>query len=912
MSGGDQDRLHQLFDAALDATGAAREALLEETAREDPDLAAELRRLLARFTEEEDFLEDSPFPNLASMVPKDRLDDWDRPAEDLPTLDMKRMPEVTAAWREPEQIGEYQILEKIGEGGMGAVYLARQARPERKVALKLIHRNKVNPTFLARFEREYRVLAMMNHNNIARIYEAGQTADGDPFFTMEYVAGASITQFCREHDLDLAEKVRLFMQVCEGVQHAHQKAVVHRDLKPNNIMVTLENGRAVIKLIDFGIAKDLSIEETALQTQTGAFMGTPVYMSPEQIASGSSGDTRGDVYALGVILYELLTGLPPIDPASVRDRSLFEMLEHYKSTDPPRPSRRLRDAASEEIQREVSLHLRGDLDWVVMKAMEKDIERRYQSPSALREDLERFVAGRPVAARPPTFTYQFVKFTKRNRALVGASFLVFLSLVVALWISISANARTYRALARQQEANRFLQEMLSAPDPRGGGVNARVIDILEPAAERLDDIDDPIFEAEMRTTLGTTFYGLAQYQRAEAFHRRAVALNLESFGQNDRRTLESQYSLGRAIRRQRRYEETMAILSRVADKQRDLFGPNDEDTLQTREQIALVHIGLGDYEKAREVYETLIPLMKAHLGEDHPTTLRAINGFGNAYRYLKDYGRALELYESVWTAQKKKLGPEHIETLSTESNIGGTLRMKGELDRAIVVFENNMERRSRVQGNNPGIDSTRYLLGTSLAEAGRTEEAVPHLEQTVDFRIGKYGWKDQRTVSAVYSLSLATMNRDPSGAASMLLSLITTISDQPYRDFEEVYLIRELMNAYRESGNLAALLGIALSLQESDSRSMKFQSFINTGKSLETLNDLQGEVTAYCNALTLFEDDNSKERVEASARYGYAMVRLGQLDEGNAYLDWASSAKNLLPSMLRDLPDHLRDRSRRR
>jgi serine/threonine protein kinase/tetratricopeptide (TPR) repeat protein len=349
----------------------------------------------------------------------------------------------------PERIGPYLILEPLGEGGMGVVYLAEQQEPlRRRVALKLMKRVMNSDSVLARFQSERQVLAMMNHPGVARVFDAGETADGRPYFVMEYVQGTPITAYCDRHQLSVAARLSLFVQVCEAIHHAHQKGVIHRDIKPSNVLVEERDGKPVVRVIDFGIAKAIhqSLAEEVLSTEHGLVVGTLAYMSPEQAGwTVADVDTRSDVYSLGVLLYELLVGALPIDPQRLRQAALGEILRLIREDEPPKPTTRIEKLGDTAVavarQRQTSVRallrfLKGDLDWITMRALEKNPARRYASASEFAADIERHLSGEPVAAGPPGPAYRIWKLARKHRVAAAAVLTVIASL--ALWTGVMA------------------------------------------------------------------------------------------------------------------------------------------------------------------------------------------------------------------------------------------------------------------------------------------------------------------------------------------------------------------------------------------------------------------------------------------------------------------------------------------
>jgi len=431
----------------------------------------------------------------------------------------------------PERIGPYRVLELIGEGGMGVVYLAEQEAPlRRQVALKLVKVGMDTRQVVARFDSERQTLALMHHPNIAAVYDAGETRDGRPYFAMEYVAGTPITEYCDERRLPTRQRLDLFRDVCHAVQHAHQKGVIHRDLKPSNVLVMEEGGRPVPKVIDFGIAKAIAhhLTESTLFTEHGLLIGTPEYASPEQTESGEDLDTRTDVYSLGVMLYELLVGGVPFDRAKLRRAGYAEIQRIIREEEPPKPSTRLSSlgagAADVALRRQTSLptltrEVRGDLDWIALKALEKDRARRYGSASDLAEDLRRHLQHEPVVARPPSVAYRSLKFMRKRRLLVSAAAVVLLVLGAGLATSTSLYIRAERA-RRDADRERATAETAraTAETARATAETARA---TAEAAER---------ETSRQRSISDTARRAAEATRDDALHQSYRSMLLAADG----------------------------------------------------------------------------------------------------------------------------------------------------------------------------------------------------------------------------------------------------------------------------------------------------------------------------------------------------------------------------------------------
>jgi serine/threonine protein kinase len=451
-----------LFEAARQLSGsAARRAFLDQACAGQAEMRAAVESLLAAEADGDEFFKAATAPAKLAKLLADGMDEPEagNPSDQSPTV----------AEGLGTRIGNYKLLQKIGEGGCGVVYMAEQERPiRRRVAFKIIKLGMDTKSVIARFEAERQALAMMDHPNIARVLDAGATETGRPYFVMELVRGIKITDYCDQNHLDIRERLNLFVQICQAIQHAHQKGIIHRDIKPSNVLVTLHDGVPVPKVIDFGIAKAIEVRltEKTLFTAYEQMIGTPAYMSPEQAEmSGLDVDTRSDIYSLGVLLYELLTGRTPFDAKKLVQGGLDEMRRTLREREPQRPSTMVTTLQGAELTAVAEHHgeeppkfismLRGDIDWIVMKSLEKDRKRRYETANGLAMDIQRYLNHEPVNARPPSRLYRFQKLVRRNRVVFMAGAAVALALVAGLgastWLLFKERQALHRAVDAEQK-----------------------------------------------------------------------------------------------------------------------------------------------------------------------------------------------------------------------------------------------------------------------------------------------------------------------------------------------------------------------------------------------------------------------------------------------------------------------------
>jgi serine/threonine protein kinase len=657
----------------------------------------------------------------------------------------------------PRDIGPYRLLHCIGEGGMGQVWLANQLQPvRRQVAVKVIKAGMDSRQVVARFESERQALALMNHRAIARVFDGGTTPEGRPYFVMEYVAGINIADHCDTHQLSTAARLELLCEVCAGVQHAHQKAVIHRDLKPSNILVALADGKAQPKIIDFGVAKATGqqLTDKTLQTAIGAVVGTLEYMSPEQADPTAQGiDTRTDVYSLGVILYELLTGeLPFWNP----QRSQFSQdeLRRLREAAPPRPSARVSGAGARtaEVARNRSTEplalrslLKGDLDAISLKALETDRSRRYDTPSELAADLQRYLRHEPVLAQPPSAAYRARKYVQRNRALVASAAAVFAALlagvIVSAWQAQRARQAERRATSEAAVAKAisdFLEnDVLGQADVarQSGGKpdpELKVRTALDRAAARIDGkfAGKPAVEASVRGTIGDAYKGLGLYPEAHQQLERALEVSRKALGPEHPDTLRAAANFAALALQEGRYKDSEALFEQTLLLQQRVLGPEHIDTVRSVVGLATARYALGKRVEVEAGFLQALGLQQRILGPEHRETLQTMRKLANTYAVDNKPLLAEPLYRQVVEAERRSLGPEHPDTLLTLTNQAAFfLNFERAADAAAVLSEILPVQRRVLGPEHPGtIQSLEQLARARWLQARYPEAEARGLE----------------------------------------------------------------------------------------------------------------------------------------------------------------------------------------
>ncbi len=731
----DLQRIERLFQAAADLPAEERAAYLD--AHCESSLRARVDAMLARLEEDE---------SLAAPIP---------PGEG----DLAELTEGPGT-----VIGRYKLLQVIGEGGFGVVYMAEQTEPvARRVALKIIKLGMDTREVVARFEAERQALALMEHPNIASVLDGGATETGRPYFVMELVRGVSITEYCDKNNLTTRERLELFLQVCHAVQHAHHKGVIHRDIKPTNVMVTLHDGKPVPKVIDFGVAKAMHtrLTEKTLFTHYERFIGTPAYMSPEQAElSGLGVDTRTDVYSLGVLLYELLTGTTPFDPRALLEEGLGEIQRVIREETPVRPSIRISTTGDASIAGHrrsdvpaLSKLVRGDLDWIVMKCLEKERVRRYDTVSEIAADVQRHLERIPVLAGPPSAIYRTRKFLSRNRAAAASVSVVLLVLIGGIIgtslgaveaarqrdDALESNKLAEREAAHARAVTDFLVEALALADPEFSlQPDVSVAKLLETAAERLDEgafEGQERAEARVRGTIGKAFHTIGAHHRAARQLDRAVELanEVEDYDQLDYYSIV--WTLTHVLFRIER-PDALGMGQHARDVGNAYIRSHHPELgdllieLGAKANAAAFGPGGGQFDdEIRALFEQSVRKANANLtpGVDRDLWLLVADAWmavGFSFWYSPGEPHSADMWLRAFEVQQRELEPNHPQIGQTVSQLVGVLNRAGRADEAEEYVRGVVDRmREVLPEDNYHLAYCESMLGDNLVQQGRFEEA---------------------------------------------------------------------------------------------------------------------------------------------------------------------------------------------
>ena len=819
MSSLDNDgfrRLEALFHELLELPPDERKVRLRRVAEEDPEIHAELSSMLEDATD--------------ALQHEAGIDELAREAEELVARGERQVPDAPF----PEQIGRYRLLHRLGAGGMGEVWEAEQTEPvSRRVAVKIVRGRNPSGDANARFRAERQALATMDHPNIARVFDAGETPTGLPYYVMELVDDAvPLTRYCDRHELSLDARLRLFLPICNAVEHAHRKRIIHRDLKPSNVLITEVEGRPVPKVIDFGIAKPL---EEALQlgeshaTRIGELVGTPEYMSPEQAALGTVDiDTRSDVYTLGLLLYELLVGDLPISSRELRRLPFDELCRRIREDETPKPSTRLRESGSEPSTGTTWRRIQGDLDRILGKALAKDRERRYGSAAELGEDVRRFLDEEPVLATPPSFSYQAKKFFRRHRLAVALGGLALLLLLVALggvsWGLVRAQRAEQVAATEAQTAQRvsaFLEDLLREGNPEEAQGAASVADLLDLGTERIQTEleDEPAVRSRLLLTLSNANFALGRYPTALDLVEKTVVLRETLFGGT---SVEVEQALNKQVEILQRSGD-LERAEQVANEQRRIaeavYSPDDPDRAASMLQLGTVRWRRGDFTGALELLEQGLALRERTLGTDHESLPSLLNNVAILYWQAARYAEAGELYERALEIQRRDLGPDHPKLAGTLNNLALVREAGQDFEASLALHQEALRiRRLAFEDPHPYVAETLNNMANAYEGLGRIDEAVQATSDALDMRRQIYAAPNDYIATSAFNLGKLLVPSDPARARRLLEEAMNSFVQTLGPDHPNVsYPVLELANLdYTEGdhGSAEDLVRRGLALRE--------------------------------------------------------------------------------------------------
>lgn len=767
------ERKEALFEAAGQlASPAERAAYLDTACGDDRELRRQVEAMLENEAGAEEFFRaiDSLGDSVRELMVETPAESAGQIAEGPGTV-----------------IGRYQLIERIGEGGFGVVYLAAQREPVvRQVALKLIKPGLDTREVAARFEAERQALALMDHPNIARVLDGGATETGRPYFVMDLVRGLSITEFCDANQLAPRARLELLIQICHAVQHAHQKGIIHRDLKPSNVLVAtddshssrreqarfeIRNPQSPIRnqesllpsaatarhphpaplppwpmVIDFGIAKALNQRLTArtLVTRQDQLMGTPEYMSPEQAdGRGVEVDTRSDVYSLGALLYELLTGTPPFEREIMKRSSLEEIRRMIRETEPARPSTRLKTlgARATDVARDrhiepvaLSRLLRGDLDWIVMKCLEKDRTRRYETAAALAQDLERHLNHEPVTAVAPTTRYLMARFIRRHRAGLAVTAALFALLTAGVIVSTWQMVRARKAEQQAEAVSAFLVEAFRSPDPGVDGRRVTVAEVLDRATTNLMGrfAEAPARKATLLQALAETYHSLGLDESAEKLASDALALRRHVLGPEDPDTLRSLIYVAGIRTQQDRLDEAEMLDQETLELCQRVLGPAHTNTIEARIILQVCYLRQHRLDDAERLGKETCELTQRLLPVDHPCALMAGENLASVYLRQDRLDEARPLYEAALKTRRAVGLTNTSGAFGAMNDLAAIAHLQGRLEEAATLFQQVLEIQSRVLSpEHPATLTTLFNLASTCRQQGTLEQAEELLEQSL-------------------------------------------------------------------------------------------------------------------------------------------------------------------------------------
>lgn len=902
-------QISALLDAVLDLEPEARTAYLDDACN-DPALRREVDAFLDAEANAPDFLNDEAAAHAQALFADDA-------PEDAPDSERTALPPG-------EQLGPYQIAEAVGHGGMGTVYRAERSDGafEQTVAVKLLRTDFGAHDIAERFLNERQILASLDHPNIARLLDGGATADGTPFFVMEYVEGTPITTYCDRHRCSVADRIALFQTAAAAVQHAHQNLVVHRDLKPSNILVT-DDG--TVKLLDFGIAKLLSPDAGApaadeVHTRTGLHLMTPAYAAPEQV-KGNAITTATDVYALGILLYELLTGHRPY---ALEARSPYDVVQAVCEREPTRPSTAVTDAGGPDGDGTTSLApeavcanrstdadtlhrtLSGDLDAIILKALRKAPADRYATVDALRDDLRRYTNEEPVRARGDARAYRVRKFVRRHRLAVATAAAVLLLIAAFVGVLVRQQALTAaerdRAQAEAQKAEQvagFLKDLFEVNDPFGEDGSAITLrEVLNRGARQVtDDLNDqPAVRAELMDVIGQVYQNMGQYDSSAVLLRRALALRRATFGTNHQAVAQSLNHLASLLRDQgdldaaeRHHREALAI-------RQQQFGPRSIEVAESLNNLAAVLYDKNQFDAALPLYEEALAIHREQLGDEHGRVAAGLNNLAGLYYDLGRYERAERLYRETLALDRQLFGTSHPYVATDLSSLGLVLNDLGRRAEAESLLTQSLRMRRELLGaSHSDVAISLYNLGLVKMRRGQPDTAATLLQEALAIRRDVLNPTHPRIASNLNQLALLLHRRDAHAEAERYYREAITIYEDRLgpRNAAAANVRTNLALLLRDQDNPAtaepmlrtALADLRAALPAnhpdvSDALLGLGQTLMDRGRPAQADSLLQRAVQIRQQALP----DDSKRIAEAQMAWGRCLIELQQYPEAESAL----------------------------